>query len=413
MERNKKKILLLISGLGPGGAERIFHTLAVELSKNHQVIECVYNLKDQVYPFATKENYILTPKVATNLFQKLLFLILRIYRLWRLKRKLKPDVCISQLESSDYLNILTRQKRERAICLIQCSMAFNHDIGGISGWWRKKVLMPLTYRKADAIVAVSSAIKVEFQQYFDVAADRIHIIYNFINLDEVRLKSKESLEPAIEDILSRYYCFVTAGRLTAQKNQIALISVFSKLKERSGLDLKLIVLGDGELRQQLINEATGKGLKVYSVWEGKEISSANDIFFLGFDKNPFKYFAHAKWFVFSSLWEGLPLVLVEAMASGVPIISADCPTGPSDILAGISTSLRFVDTPVDAEFGVLMPMVQEPGKEAIINSWCDKIVALYHNDGVWESYREVQKERLAEFSTQYAMTQWNKLLESL
>lgn len=407
----KKTILLLISGLGPGGAERIFHSLAVQLSRKHRVIECIYNLKDQVYPFATSEQVILTPKEANNAFQKAVFLLTRIYRLWKLKRRLKPDICISQLESCDYLNILTRQRHERTICLIQCSMIFNHDIRGYSAWLRKKVLMPITYQKAHAIVTVSWAIKQEFEIYFRVVPEKIHVIYNFADFDEVVHKSKEPLQQGLADIFENCHCFVTAGRLTAQKNQGALISVFSEIKRRSQIKVKLFILGDGELRDKLAALAIASNLAVYKAWDNGRPSADYDLFLLGFDSNPFKFFSRAKWFVFSSLWEGLPLVLVEAMAAGVPIISSDCPTGPADILTDVSPTLNFVKEPTHARFGILMPMIIRSDPK-VIDQWCTEITSLCQNDETRRNYVQLIPQRVAEFTIERAIAKWDELLEN-
>jgi glycosyltransferase involved in cell wall biosynthesis len=376
-------------------------------------VECVYNLDGQVYPFVSPENHVLTPKVAGNLYEKVVFLFQRIYRLWKLKRKLKPDYCISQLESSDYLNILTRQRGEKTICLIQCSMIFNRDISGISGWWRKNLLMPVTYRKADAIVPVSPAIQLEFEKYFHVSGKKIFPIYNFIDLEQVRQKSRETLEPWLDALLDQHYCFITAGRLTAQKNQMPLISVFAELKRRTGIPLKLLILGDGELRDPLILFAKEKGLTVYSAWDNPDPAIEHDVYFLGFNKNPFRYFARSKWFIFPSLWEGLPLVLVEAMASGVPIISADCPTGPADILNDGFSSLDFITQPVDAPYGVLMPMIPDIHAETIIDVWCSKILTLYKQDEIRKKYIVKLPQRVKQFSTEFAIAQWIKILKNI
>src|SRR3546814_17554310 len=104
-----------------------------------------------------------------------------------------------------------------------------------------------------------------------------------------------------------------------QKDFPTLLKAFALLRQEH--PAKLIILGDGAGKEGLEALAETLGIRA-------------DVAFPGYVANPYAYFRHASLFVLSSAWEGLPNVLIEAMASGCPVVSTDCPTGPSEILDG-------------------------------------------------------------------------------
>ncbi|NJS16372.1 MAG: glycosyltransferase [Nostocaceae cyanobacterium CSU_2_110] len=112
--------------------------------------------------------------------------------------------------------------------------------------------------------------------------------------------------------------FLAVGRLTEQKDFSTLIKAFSLVRKEKLA--RLIILGEGEARGQL--EATIKNLGI-----------SEDVLLPGFTDNPYAYMYNANAFVLSSRWEGLPTVLIEAMACGCPVVATDCPSGPQEILA--------------------------------------------------------------------------------
>lgn len=118
------------------------------------------------------------------------------------------------------------------------------------------------------------------------------------------------------------------GRLTAQKAFDVLIEAFVQV--RKSRPARLLILGEGEERQKLEMLITQLGLE-------------QEIELPGFVSNPYPYMAHAAVFVLSSKWEGLPTVLVEAMALRTPVIATDCPSGPREILR-------------NGQYGQLVPM---------------------------------------------------------
>ena len=124
---------------------------------------------------------------------------------------------------------------------------------------------------------------------------------------------------------------VSAGRLERHKGFMTLLRAFARLREK--LEARLIVLGDGSMREKLEAELVRLGIK-------------DDVELVGFKKNPFRFMKQADLFVLASEYEGLPNVLVQAMALGTRIVSTDCRTGPSEILC-------------NGKFGRLVPVGDE------------------------------------------------------
>ncbi len=111
---------------------------------------------------------------------------------------------------------------------------------------------------------------------------------------------------------------VTVGTLKAQKNHKLLIDAVALVK---GKNAELIIVGDGPMREELGDYISERGFQKYCQLVGKH-------------ENPSAFFQTADLFVLSSDYEGLPNVVIEAMSFGLPIVSTDCPSGPSEILDG-------------------------------------------------------------------------------
>lgn len=174
------------------------------------------------------------------------------------------------------------------------------------------------YRRADAIIAVSHGIAEDVVRVTGLPRARITTIYNPLLTAELQEKARASLEhpwfiPGAPPVL------LAAGRLVAQKDFSTLLRAFARV--RAVRPVRLLILGDGEERTRL--ERLAWDLKI-----------AEDVALPGFMLNPFPYMARAAVFVLSSAWEGLPGVLLEALACGCPVVSTDCPSGPDEILNG-------------------------------------------------------------------------------
>ena len=136
-----------------------------------------------------------------------------------------------------------------------------------------------------------------------------------IDLKEYRLKKIEKFN--FEELKNKKY-IIGIGRLTKQKNFELIINFFKKIFNTYP-NLNLVIIGEGEKKTKL---------KKMSIKLGIE----KRIYFLGYQKNVFKYLTRAECFILTSLWEDPGFVLVEAALAGVPIISSECPNGPKEII---------------------------------------------------------------------------------
>jgi glycosyltransferase involved in cell wall biosynthesis len=410
--KKKLNILLLIPELGFGGAQKSISNLSIEFSKEHNVFLCVFNNDLGIaFPFAGKMLE-LNVRGSKFFFQKALLFFKRISQLRKLKRQHKIDLSLSFLEGADYVNILSRIKNEKIIISIRGSKSGDKEIKGFLGWIRKRVLIANLYKRADKIVSVSEGIRKELIANYKIKQNKISTIYNFYDLNELVERSEELIEEKYLPIFKNKNILINFGRLHVQKNFLALIKIFSSLKMQ-GVDSRLVIIGDGPQKDILLEFARNENLKIYNCWDDKEVSHEHEIFFLGYDPNPLKYVRYSTLFTFTSSWEGFPNSLAEAMIVNIPVLASDCPTGPREILAPATNMNYNLSKAEYAEYGILMPMLNDPDKEEMLKEWTNIIKNLLDNEPVRNIYREKAKERAGFFDKSKIISQWLELIEDL
>lgn len=179
-------------------------------------------------------------------------------------------------------------------------------------------LVPYLYPLADAVGAVSEGVRRDIGAFARLPLDKIHVLPNPVVSPELMSLADD---PADHDWFTgkNVPVILAVGRLTSQKNFPMLIEAFALLRRR--MNARLVILGEGELKPELEALIEKKGLQ-------------GDVDLPGFALNPFAYMAKADVFALSSDWEGLPTVLIEAMACGVPVVATNCKSGPDEILEG-------------------------------------------------------------------------------
>jgi glycosyltransferase involved in cell wall biosynthesis len=175
----------------------------------------------------------------------------------------------------------------------------------------------LFYPWADGIIAVSQGVAEDLANVTHLPRKRIDLIYNPVVTPEIFTKAKEPVNhPWFQ--LGELPVILAVGRLYPQKDYPTLIRAFAQVRQVHRT--RLVILGEGPEADSLNNLIRELGLE-------------EDVAMLGFADNPYAYMAKAAVFVLSSAWEGFGNVLVEALAVGTPVVSTNCESGPSEILA--------------------------------------------------------------------------------
>lgn len=391
---------MIIPNLGFGGAQRVFHDLAVCLRERFEVIECVFNF-DNGHAFPS-ENKIVSLEVPAgkSISGKIYFFILRIIRLRKLKKELGIEYCISHLEGADYVNILSKNGEQVILC-IHGSKMLDRNIFGWLGWMRKNILMKFFYRQADKIVVVADGIKEELNQSLGIPESRLTVINNGFNIEDITTKSKAAVDPKWDPLFDSKGILVTHGRLAEEKDQRALIDVM--LHPRIREKFRLVIIGDGPLRQTLIGRARQYGLKTYSAWEEGSVTSESEVVFAGYNANPFAMLGKASLYLFPSLYEGFPMALGEAVTCGLPVISRNCPYGPGEILNPGKVPIGK-DGYIFTEYGVL---ISHDIDEALrIEAWGQAIEKFIDDSSLLAKYKVKSLERSLTMSRQAFCDKW-------
>jgi len=172
---------------------------------------------------------------------------------------------------------------------------------------------------------------------------------------------------------------VVMGRLVAQKNILAFIKLFAELYRRQS-DIRLIILGEGPLRGEIESLIEGLALK--------EVIQC-----MGFIKNPVGVLRRAQLFVLPSLSEGFPNALIEAMAIGLPVVAADCPTGPAEILE-------------DNVYGKLLPQLTS----ASMSVWLNALEELLGSAETMQHFHQRSLLRAKDYELSGILGKWEKVL---
>ncbi|MES9834260.1 MAG: glycosyltransferase [Candidatus Thiodiazotropha sp. DIVDIV] len=190
-------------------------------------------------------------------------------------------------------------------------------MGWIRRWLKTRNLVKL-FNQADGVVAVSQGVADEVMQLSKVSQDRITVIKNpTITPELYELSEAEVPDPWLA--ADQPPVILGIGGLRRQKDFPSLIQAFAQVRQQ--LPCRLMILGQGNKEAQL---------KLLA----QELELGDDFRLVGFVDNPYVYLKHAGLFVLSSLWEGSPNVLTEALALGTPSVSTDCPSGPFEVSRG-------------------------------------------------------------------------------
>ena len=305
-----RRLGIFLPNLDGGGAERMMVNLAAGLAEAGVEVDLVLARAKGPYlrevPPAVRVVDLDAPGVAASLPGLVRYVI-----------RHRPDAVITTLVHASVIALVAGKLAPvPARIFVRLANTYSHTAARNLRAQVSRRLFPLLLPRADGVIAVSNGVADDLRRFVAVPAERVHTIYNPVVTDDLHDKAREPpthpwLAPGEPPVI------LGVGRLTKQKNFSQLIQAFARVRQTR--DARLVILGEGEERARLQQLAVQLGVDA-------------QVAMPGFVKNPFSFMAHARVFVLSSLWEGLPGALIQAMACGCPVVSTDCPSGPREIL---------------------------------------------------------------------------------
>lgn len=363
MEKEKLKILFLITGLKSGGAERVMANLSNEFVKiGHMVAIVVMKNAETDYELDDRVKFVganaVNSKGKNNILKGFRFYIKKV-------KEFNPDIIVSFLPKTNIFAVIGKILYFKNIPVITCERANPASRKGVIKFLNDKLFV-----KADGCAFQTN----EAKEYYNIKDIKKTCI----------LKNPISNEFCVERYNGeRKKEIVTAGRLYEQKNHALLIKAFSKIANKY-VDYKLIIYGEGPLKRDLIDLSNSLGL-------------SNRVKFPGRVDNINEKIYDASILVLSSDFEGMPNSLLEAMALGLPVVSTDCPPGGTKSIInnyenGVLVPVGDIDKMarsmerviIDKEFaekiGKNASSIQnEYSRENVINEWENFIYRIFEN----------------------------------
>ncbi|MEH6538132.1 MAG: glycosyltransferase [Psychroserpens sp.] len=304
MHKNKhKKVCIISTSLAKGGAERSSAQLSKMLSELDYEVHIVTVISEIDFDYngtlldlgKLKNN----SNSSKNQIER--FLALRAYI-----KNHKFDVIIDNRTRIEGLKELMISKFLYTVKTVYVIHSHETSLTFPKTKWLNKLI----YQNVQ-MTAVSKAIKSKFQSLYKLK--NVETIYNGFDFEDIRLKSETEIELPEGDFILFY------GRLDAYQKNIGLLLDAYKASKLPGKNIRLVILGDGPDKADLKQYVFDQTISDY-------------VIFKAYTKNPYPFVKAAKFVVLSSRFEGFPMVIPETLSLGIPVLSVDCESGPSEVI---------------------------------------------------------------------------------
>lgn len=325
-----KNVMLITPMLHQGGFERICVMTARLLAADYDVTIVVFSMEDIAFDISNLKVINLDLKSRPGRLAKVINVLRRSRKLTKLQKNLNTDVSYSFGMTANIANALTGGAKKK-ICAC-------HSFEEI----KNGRYMKLIGKKADLLFCCAKKMTdLAVKQY---GFSNIVTLWNPCDTEEVREQSRKGNKEELTFFEEEKPVFVSMGREDEVKGFWHLLKAFRRVSE-SLPDAKLAVIGEGSFEKY-------KAL-------ARELQIEERIWFTGLKKNPFPYLAKGKAYVLSSISEGLPNALVEALSLSLPVISVNCLSGPAEILHENWQEAEEKKEYFEADYGILTPAVSQ------------------------------------------------------
>lgn len=379
------KLAIFIYSLSGGGAERQASYILSYCAKSN--IELHLILMNTTIKYELPENlnihYIETSNSSEHGIIKALKIPLLAFKYARLMKKLNITHSVSLLSRPNFINIIARKLTSHRFKVIVNELAFPTLQYNYKGFQSSlnRFLIRLLYKQSDLVIGNSRGNINDLINNFDVPKAITVVVHNPIDLNKI-----ERIKPKNTFFCNEKFNIVTLGRLQTGKNHLMLIEAIYKLRNP---ELRLYIFGIGNM-QGILEQRI------------KELKIENQIFLMGFDPNPYKYLKAADLFIFGSNHEGFPNVLLEAMACGLPILTTNCQSGPSEIMELKTEKADLMIT----DYGILVPIKNK-------DLMAEGIQYFLNKESFLKSCKQNGKQRVKAFEKNLILEEYTDLIKKI
>ncbi|WP_153445924.1 glycosyltransferase [Vibrio algicola] len=223
------------------------------------------------------------------------------------------------------------------------------------------------------VVCVSEGSKASFLDLTKEHQIHCNKVVKISNPNDYQMIRQDALQPIKAELFPPRPYILSLGRLVPLKNISLLIQAYHYARHHFGLEQDLVIVGEGKDREQLEKKVAELGLTQY-------------VFFKGAQSNPFPWYKQADLFVLSSKSEGLGMVLIEALACGVKVVSTDCPGGVRDIMQG--KLIQFLAEQNASSLAEKIHLALEPSPNKPLKDDIDKALINFDQEFIVKQYRQ-------------------------
>lgn len=387
----KKKIAFIIQHLTNGGAERTISNLSLALKDEYDISLIVFDGNNVTYPYAGKMIDLELPPVEGGI-QKIINSYRRIKKTKAIRKQENFDCVVSFMFGANIVNVMSRCGEKVIVSARNYMSAY--------GLNRKAILRErFIAKRADKEIALSKMVEYDLVENFKIPSHKVLTIYNPCDVQRIGKLAQQPCPYTFDD--DTFYV-VSAGRFVKQKGQWRLLKAFSEFHKEVPKS-RLILLGDGELKEDLVRLS-------------KELSIEEYVDFVGFVDNPYCYMSKSSCFVLSSLFEGLGNVIIEAMACQIPVISFDCLAGPRELIGPETQVSKRCDGIEWCTCGVLVKAPESKVDFSIEKDNVDLLMAkamkeVYMNKAEALCCVKNADERIKAFDPQIITKEWSRIFQ--
>ncbi len=402
------KVAFLIANLYGGGTERVIISLAKKFTELGNNVSIITLEKGKDYEINEKIELLILSNYEdkkNGVLKKVFYFTIQLINFVKFMRNNNIKIVLSFLERSNLVNVLSRLFiRHTAICntRINLSEGYSKDNGLLKNIIFSKIIK-ITGKLSCLIICNSEGIKSDLIKNFKLHPGKIKVINNPCDLKTIAEMRSKKIDSKLNDIFLKGPVIINIGRLEKQKSQWFLVRAFHLIKAKVS-NIKLIILGTGPEKDNLVNII-------------RKMNLEDHVYMLGFQKNPYSFLARSKVFVLSSLWEGFPNVILEAMACGLPVVSFDCKSGPREILSPGTDINQRLENIEYARYGILVPVPDGKfyGKNIPLLTQekllATAIIKLLEDKELYERYSKMSLERVKDFELDKIANEYFELIK--